>query len=226
MVQKDCIIHYAIFSDFNRYILGANLDSDSQIFYKKDGKVYQRIPLQDIRDIMANIIMNEYCWNDELGELDKGIYSTSRYDNKIERFGKKYLWMALYKTDALLCDHCAVSKRQILWLWPIKKKDMAVIPYPWLTSEHSTIDPSLLVEKEDDLISFNANLLEDVDGIDNEQWMNEGYQLPAPRLLLKDNEGNDWLLLTSYDGHTTEATDGTIKDLFLYTNAGFIKKMR
>lgn len=103
---------------------------------------------------------------------------------------------------------------------------MAVIPYPWLTSEHSTIDPSLLVEKEDDLISFNANLLEDVDGIDNEQWMNEGYQLPAPRLLLKDNEGNDWLLLTSYDGHTTEATDGTIKDLFLYTNAGFIKKMR
>ena len=98
------------FSDFNRYILGANLDSDSQIFYKKDGKVYQRIPLQDIRDIMANIIMNEYCWNDELGELDKGIYSTSRYDNKIERFGKKYLWMALYKTDALLCDHCAVSK--------------------------------------------------------------------------------------------------------------------
>lgn len=54
--------------------------------------------------------------------------------------------------------------------------------------------------------------------------MNEGYQLPAPRLLLKDNEGNDWLLLTSYDGHTTEATDGTIKDLFLYTNAGFIKK--
>jgi hypothetical protein len=54
--------------------------------------------------------------------------------------------------------------------------------------------------------------------------MDEGYQLPAPRLLLKDNEGNDWLLLTSYDGHTTEATDGTIKNLFLYTNAGFIKK--
>ena len=212
------------FSDFNRYILGANLDSDSQIFYKKDGKVYQRIPLQDIRDIMANIIMNEYCWNDELGELDKGIYSTSRYDNKIERFGKKYLWMALYKTYALLCDHCAVSKGKYYGFGLSKQKDMAVIPYPWLTSEHSTIDPSLLVEKEDDLISFNANLLEDVDGIDNEQWMNEGYQLPAPRLLLKDNEGNDWLLLTSYDGHTTEATDGTIKDLFLYTNAGFIKK--
>lgn len=212
------------FSDFNRYILGANSNSDSPIFYKKDGKGYQRIPLQDIRDIMANIIMNEYGWNDELGELDKHIYSTSRYDNKIERFGKKYLWMALYKTDALLCDHCAVSKGRYYGFDLPKQKDMAVISYPWLTSEHSTIDPSLLIEKEDELISFNANLLEDVDGIDNEQWMDEEYQLPSPRLLLKDNEDDDWLLLTSYDGHTTEATDGTIKDLFLYTNAGFIKK--
>ncbi len=212
------------FSDFNRYILGANSNNDSPLFCKKHSEVYQRIPLQDIRDIMANIIMNEYGWDDELGELDKGVYSTSRYDNKTERFGKKYLWMALHKTDALLCDHCSVLKDRYYGSDLPKQKDMAAIPYPWLTYEHSTIDPSLLGEKEDDLIFLNANLLEDVDGVDNEQWMDKGYQLPAPRLLLKDRDGDDWVLLTCYDGHTTETTDGTIKDLFLYTNAGFIKK--
>lgn len=212
------------FSDFNRYILGANSNTDSPLFCKKYGEVYQRIPLQDIRNMIANIIMNEYGWNDELGELDKGVYSTSRYDNKTERFGKKYLWMALYKTDALLCDHCSVLKSQYYGPDLPKQKDISTLPYPWLTYEHSTIDPSLLGEDKDDLISFSVNLLEDVDGVDNEQWMDREYQLPTPRLLLKDLDGNDWVLLTCYDGHATEAANGTIKDLFLYTNAGFIKK--
>lgn len=211
------------FSDFNRYILGSNSNINSPLFCKKDGEVYQRIPLQDIRDIMANIIMNEYGWDDELGELDKGVQSTSRYNNQTERFGKKYLWMALYKTDALLCDHCSVLNDRFYGSDLPKQQDMAAIPYPWLTYEHSTIDPSLLFEKKDDLISFNINLLENVDEVDNEKWMDKGYQLPAPRLLLKDKDGDDWVLLTCYDGHTTEATDGTIKDLFLYTNAGFVK---
>ena len=66
------------FSDFNRYILGSNSYSESRVFYKKDGDKYQPVPLQDIRNIMANIIMNEYGWDDELGELDNNEYSTSR----------------------------------------------------------------------------------------------------------------------------------------------------
>lgn len=211
-------------SDFNRYILGSNSNNYSSLFCKENIDEYQRIPLQDIRDIMANIIMNEFGWDDELGELDNGVYSASRYDNKTERFGKKYLWMALYKTDALLCDHCSVLKDQFYGSDLPKQKDMAATPYPWLTYEYSTIDPTLSVKKGDDLISFNADLPENVDNVDNDQWMDKGYPLPTPRLLLKDQNGDDWVLLTCYDGHTTEATDDTIKDLFLYTNAGFIKK--
>ena len=51
------------FSDFNRYILGSNYDSVSSVFCKKDGEDYIPVPLQDIRDIMANIIMDEYGWD-------------------------------------------------------------------------------------------------------------------------------------------------------------------
>lgn len=212
------------FSDFNRYILGSNSYSDSPIFRKKEGDKYQRIPLQDIRDIMANIIMNEYRWDDELGELDKGVYSNSRYDNKVERFGKKYLWMALHKTDALLCDHSSVSKDWYFSSNTPKQEDMAAQPYPWLTREYSTIDPTITNEKEDVLIHFNVDSLEEVDDIDNKTWMDNEFPLPAPRLLLKDEINDDWVILMCYDGHETEATNGIIKDLFLYTNAGFIKK--
>ncbi len=212
------------FSDFNRYILGSNSYYNSQIFCKKENGEYKQIPLQDIRDTMANIIMNEYGWNDALGELDKGVYSSSRYENQKERFGKKYLWMALYKTDALLCDHCSVLKGRYYGFDQPKEKDIAAKPYPWLTYEHSTIDPTIVNEKENDLISFNVNLLEDVDGVENKQWMETEYPLPSPRLLLKDTNDSEWILLMCYDGHTTEVIDETIKDLFLYTNAGFIKK--
>ena len=142
----------------------------------------------------------------------------------MERFGKKYLWMALYKTDAILSDYCSILKDRYYGYDMPKQEDMASNPYPWLTDEYSTIDPSLLGRQGEEFISFEINSLEEVDNVDNEQWMDKEYQLPAPRLLLKDKDNADWVLLSCYDGHKTEAADGTIKELFLYTNAGFIKK--
>lgn len=212
------------FSDFNRYILGSNSHNESPVFCKKEGDKYRPIPLQDIRNIMANIIMNEYGWNDELGKLDNGVYSTSRYDNKTERFGKKYLWMALYQTDALLCDHCFILKSRLYGPKLPMPHDMAEKPYPWLTSEYSTIDPTIGEDSDDVTISFDVNKIEEVDGVDNARWMEREYPLPVPRLLLKDKEGSDWVLLACYDGHKTVTQDGTQKDLFLYTNSGFINK--
>lgn len=212
------------FSDFNRYILGSNYDSVSSVFCKKDGEDYIPVPLQDIRDIMANIIMDEYGWNDKLGNLDKGIYSNSRYDNKTERFGKKYLWMALHKTDALLCDHCSVLKERHYGADFPTKEEIADLPYPWLTREYSTIDPTTLTEREEDVVDFITNGIEDAAGIDNEKWMEESYPMPVPRLKLTDYEGGEWIVLTCYDGHTTAGANDTVKDLFLYSNAGFVKK--
>lgn len=212
------------FSDFNRYILGSNNDNDSRVFCKKEGNKYRPIPLEDIRNIMANIIKNNYGWNDELGNLDKGVYSSSRYDNKTERFGKKYLWMALYQTDALLCDHYFVLKDRFYGLNLPVQGDIASKPYPWLTFEYSTIDPTIVDNTEDVSINFNVDKLETAEGIDNKRWMDKEYPLPAPRLLLKDKDGIDWIVLVCYDGHKTDNTDDTQKDLFLYTNSGFVKK--
>lgn len=212
------------FSDFNRYILGSNFDNVSSVFCKKDGENYTPVPLQEIRDIMANIIIDEYGWNEELGKLDKGVYSNSRYDNKTERFGKKYLWMSLHKTDALLCDHCSVLKERYYGAGFPTKEEIADFPYPWLTHEYSTIDPTTLTEREEDVVVFDTNGIEDAADVDNDKWMEEDYPLPSPRLILTDNEGGEWIVLTCYDGHTTEGVDDTVKDLFLYSNAGFVKK--
>lgn len=46
-----------------------------------------------------------------------------------------------------------------------KQEDMAAKPYPWLTDEHSAIDPSILDKEENDLFSSIDNALEEVDNI-------------------------------------------------------------
>lgn len=45
------------------------------------------LPLVQLQSMMAQKI-NSLGWNDKLGELDNGVYSTGRYDNLRERIGK------------------------------------------------------------------------------------------------------------------------------------------
>lgn len=212
------------FSDFNRYILGSNSNFSSINFCKNDNGKYEKIPLQDIRNMMAGIIMNEYNWDEDLGELDKGLYSDSRYDNKKERFAKKYLWMALYKVDALLCDHASILKDRYYGDdKTITKDDIVDEPYPWLVSDFSRIDPTTISENEEVKIKFIPDKLDLPETVSNGDWISEKYSLPQARLMVKDEKGEDWVLLTCYDGYKADAKDNTYKDLWLYTNAAFIK---
>lgn len=96
------------FSDFNRYILGTNGRDKSCVFMNTEKSVVEGIPLVDIMLLIANIAKHNFKWNDELGKLDDNVYSEDRYNNLTERFGKKYLWLALFKADALLSDHFPV----------------------------------------------------------------------------------------------------------------------
>lgn len=212
------------FSDFNRYILGSNSNFSSINFCKNVNGKYEKIPLQDIRNMMSGIIMHEYNWDDELAELDKGLYSDSRYDNKKERFAKKYLWMALYKVDALLCDHASILKDRFNGDdESIKENNIVDEPYPWLVSDSSRIDPTTISENEEVKIKFTPDKLGLPESVSNDDWISEKYPLPQARLLVKDEKGADWILLTCYDGYKADAKDNTYKDLWLYTNAAFIK---
>jgi len=205
------------FSDFNRYILGANSHSESNVFFRIDER--GGISLDDIQTILANIVKYEFEWNDQLGDLDKNQYSKGRYNNKTERFGKKYLWLALYRLDALMSDNFKVAKD--LFGGISKKENMAKIPYPWYTDEYSHFDPSIINEDETLPISLSVAPFPPVDAVTNHDWLNKNYTIDFPRLIFGENK--EWVALTCYDGYKEEAEQNTVKDFFLFTNAAFVK---
>ena len=179
--------------------------------------------LSDIQLMVANIAKHDFQWNDDLGKLDDNVYSEGRYNNLTERFGKKYLWLALYKADALLSDHFKVADG-CNYLYSPTENDIEPTPYPWHTREYSRIDPTILNASDAQAYtSFQVDELEDVQSETNEQWMSKEHQIPKPRLMVNDTDGSEWIVLTCYDGYRLDAEGGTDKDLFLFSNTAFIK---
>lgn len=212
------------FSDFNRYILGTNSRDKSCVFMKTEKGVVEGIPLVDIKLLIANIAKHDFKWNDELGKLDDNVYSEDRYNNLTERFGKKYLWLALFKADALLCDHFPVVDES-QYVYSPKDEDIVPTPYPWNTNEYSRMDPSVVVSSEAIPYKFfKVEDIEDVENVPNEQWMSRDFPIQKPRLIVTDEDNSTWIVLTCYDGHKTNAEEETMKDLFLFSNAAFIGK--
>lgn len=211
-------------SDFRRYIIGTNSSANSDVFLRKEGDSVQTLPLADIMLMVANIAKHDFLWNDDLGKMDDYMSSEGRYNNLTERFGKKYLWLALYKADALLSDHLKVADG-CNYLSSPKEDDIESIPYPWHTREYSRIDPTIL-NASDTLTytAFVADELEDVQSETNEQWMSKEHQISKPRLMVKDTNGFEWIVLTCYDGYKTDAEENTVKDFFLFSNAAFVKR--
>lgn len=211
------------FSDFRRYIIGTNSRANSDVFLKKEGTHVKTLLLADIILMVANIAKHDFRWNDDLGKLDDNVYSEGRYNNLTERFGKKYLWLALYKADALLSDHFEVADG-CNYLYSPTEKDIEPTPYPWHTRDYSRIDPTILNASDtQDYTSFQADELENVEMVTNEQWLSENHPIQKPRLMVKDTDGSEWIVLTCYDGYRLDAEEDTVKDLFLFSNAAFIK---
>lgn len=211
------------FSDFRRYIIGTNSRANSDVFLKKEGTHVKTLLLADVILMVANIAKHDFRWNDDLGKLDDNVYSEGRYNNLTERFGKKYLWLALYKADALLSDHFKVADG-CNYLYSPTENDIEPTPYPWHTREYSRIDPTILNASDtQDYTSFQADELENVEMETNEQWLSENHPIQKPRLMVKDTDGSEWIVLTCYDGYRLDAEEDTVKDLFLFSNAAFIK---
>lgn len=212
------------FSDFRRYIIGTNSRANSDVFLKKEGTHVKTLLLADVILMVANIAKHDFRWNDDLGKLDDNVYSEGRYNNLTERFGKKYLWLALYKADALLSDHFKVADG-CNYLYSPTENDIEPTPYPWHTREYSRIDPTILNASDTQAYtSFQADELENVEMVTNEQWLSENHPIQKPRLMVKDTDGSEWIVLTCYDGYRLDAEEeDTVKDLFLFSNAAFIK---
>ena len=211
-------------SDFSSYVIGTNNNKESHVFLKEKNGRGECLQLDDLKLMVGNMAKHEYKWTDELGNLDNHVYSEERYRNLTERFGKKYLWLALYKAYALLNDHWRMVDHSRFVFSP-KLEDAEEVPYPWYTDLYSTIDPSIIAPSDAaPYTAFQAEDIEDVQTVSNAQWLAEDYPIQKPRLELTDTDGSKWIVLTCYDGHKTPGEDDIAKDLFLFTNAAFVKR--
>lgn len=202
------------FEDFARYIIGTNssITNHSFLYPNRDEEVL----LSEIQEMVAQRIM-EMGWNDVLGDYDNNRYSQNRYDNKKERLGKKYQWLAYYNILGRLTDHCQMKDR---WSWskPYKK---LVNRYPWCISETSYFDPTL----EDEVKPVGTLLYENPFGIDNEngrEWVRDNEKVPVVRFEYKDEVGMEWVRLYGYESENVKQNSIEIEG-FLFFNSHFVK---
>lgn len=203
--------------DFNRYIIGTNSNINSRNLIFRDGTP---VNLDRIA-IAIGLLIKEYGWNDELGKYD-GYVSTGidRYDKRKERFGKKYQWLGFYQVLSWLCDTCNIR----LDLYCDTERD-AKYPFPWYTEKHSRFDPTL--DEYERLSDIARELIEDIPSYsilesDKDKWIEDDSKLPDVYQIMKDKEGNDWIILNVYDNQE-EMTDGIQQNLYIHYRSVLVK---
>lgn len=212
------------FSDFNRYILGFNSNNESRIYtlmaHDQKGKP-SMLPLVLLKSMVAQKI-NSLGWNDQLGALDNGVYSKSRYDNLRERIGKKYQWKALFAVEAQLMDRFAVADR---WYFGGDgNKRILCPPYPWYTSTLNDFDVTMtkgLIDDEemDDVLKKQSPFVID-EQMPDADWLEQPVTTADCRHFFV-GEDSKWVLL--FQIFSKFPTNGEHKDAYLSYETFFVR---
>ena len=199
--------------DFSRYIIGTNSNNVSRIFFR-DGK---GVSLRRIEDAIAYLIKHKFGWNDELGKYDSDVPYQTRAENSVERIGKKYQWIGMYRVYAYLCDTCQMKIKP----WSAQKR-FAEKNYPWYAREHDYYDPTLtdkdLTLKESYQLFDVLRPAPTITQIAKE-WLQDERQMPPLYFSLKDHDGREWIVLQAYSTIKEEEGDDKREQFVLYNGA-------
>lgn len=210
-------------SDFNRYILGFNTKNESRVYSiitHGQNEITSMLPLIQLQSMVAQKI-NSLGWNDKLGELDNGVYSSGRYENLHERIGKKYQWKALFAVEAQLMDNFSVIDR---WYYGNGKKRILNPPYPWysytkkdfdVTMTRGVIDDAEIAEVRDKQSPFVIDKqMTDTD------WINQAVTIADCQHFFVGDD-NRWVLL--FNIFSEFPIDGEFKDAYLSYETFFVR---
>ena len=199
--------------DFSRYIIGTNSNNVSRIFFR-DGK---GVSLRKIEYAIAYLIKHKFGWNDELGKYDSDVPYQTRAENSVERIGKKYQWIGMYRVYAYLCDTCQVKINP----WSARER-FAEKNYPWYTREHDYYDPTLTDKDLTLKVSYQLfDVLRPAPTITQiaKEWLQDERQMPPLYFSLKDHDGREWIVLQAYSTIKEEEGDDKREQFVLYNGA-------
>ncbi|CAI8976052.1 ATP-binding protein [Pseudomonas sp. IT-P12] len=148
----------------------------------------------------CELIFEKYGYTaDKHGVLDKDVRSNDRYNNVVERIGKKYQWLALYEVVARLSD----NKKMIDETSGRSRDNTSYVEYegPWhpalrnidptMVSMSQTYDPNLCFWEKPEYNDW---------GMSNSEWLKASENLPDPKEIISivDSDGVEWLALERY----------------------------
>lgn len=201
------------YGDFGRYIFQANLRHFN----------LQLIKFQDLSNFAVKVILEEYISDMALFEDAESrlqTRSSSRYDHNIERIGKKYQWMALYKVLAMVADNFEIEDYQE---W---KK---FIPYEGTYQSYiRNIDPTtILKNKYEKDNAWAINLTADFEHLElsDIEWMGSVEKLPTISGLidLVQNEEEFFMLSTSLSADGNKEKE-KYRNLYYHIDSFIIEK--
>lgn len=203
--------------DFSRYIIGTNSNNVSRIFFR-DG---EGVNLRKIEYAIAYLIKHKFGWNDKLGKYDSDVPYQTRAENLVERIGKKYQWIGMYRVYAYLCDSCQMKTN----IWMSFEK-FAEKNYPWYAREHDYYDPTLT--NKDYALEFSHQLFEVIRPASTmvmaaKEWLNDARQMPPLYFTVKDRNEREWVVLQAYST-IKEEHDDEKREQFVFYNGMFAEK--
>ena len=179
-------------SDFFRYILGGNSKINSMFSKIRRDKKDDADSYYSIEEL-ARMLCNEVKlmgWSDKIGELDNGKYSHNRHENKKERIGKKFQWLALYSVIAKLVDNNHINNTN----------DYRI---PSDINFNDYFDPTIPIEEvtESDSDHMQLIITEKEPIIDNDNtWFDTFNDKPNTNsFVAKDNKGAIWVRISGID---------------------------
>ena len=209
-------------SDFYRYILGGN--NIGTTVFSKINKNTSIIQLED-RDMysvdeLASLIANEVYsigWSNELGELGSNTYSQGRYNNKKERIGKKYQWLALYSVLAKLVDNNYIRDE-----W---SKQIITYDNPASINFGENFDPSIDLYQHDQNIELLLDINPQMIDFSEDDWVNnENISFDATKLIVNGNDGHQWVRISGIETYKDHIDENSRKEIFFIFNTYFIPK--
>lgn len=208
----------ASYGDFGRYTFESavrNWDCDANL----------------LSNYACKLIFEEYDYKAEKqGIVDSNSSSSNRFENKIERLGKKYQWIALYEIVARLADNHMMFDETKGWRNNDEKTNYEG---PWNPGLRN-IDPTLIQRPSQSEIRFcfwekpHYNNW----GFSNKYWLSLTTDLPNPEQIISftDPNGIEWLVLERYldwkepDFINSDYDENNKKNIWLQCRSYFIKK--
>ena len=201
------------YGDFGRYTFQSNLTNFN----------LQSIKFQDLSNFAVKVILEEYISDMALFEdVESRLQtrSSSRYDHNIERIGKKYQWMALYKILAIVADNFEIEDSQD---W---KK---FVPYEGTYQTYiRDIDPTTILKskkEEQDKWWFTLNSDFEDFKLFNVEWMQSNKKLPSISSLVDiQKDETSYLVQHMQFSINSDEHDGKYRNLYYHMNAFIIEK--